>query len=494
MKETSYWIDTMKKKYFYPSITSNIKTDILIIGAGMSGLSCAYHLSKYNKQITVVEANKVGYGASGRNTGKLSAQHGLIYHKLIESIGLQQAKLHYQAQKQAISEITALCKKHAIPIYPHDTILYATTPQGKQQLQDEYQAYIDLQIPCSFIEHIDDIPNCIAALTMHKQAIFHPYHFLQELSSILTKQQVAIFEDSPVSQVLKQPDQTYNVICNEYTITANTVICTTQVPIIDHGHLYVTKMQCEQEHIHTLPNKKMPTCLQIDDQKHSFNTFEHTLFFVHHSHKSGITNSNLTNNSSFNQTASYHWSNSDYTTIDKLPFIGPIDKQNYHLLFASGYGKWGNTNGYFAGKLLSEYVLQQHTPYHTLYSPFRKLCYTSSFYLKENIQNMTNFFIGHISIYDDELPQPLQGKKIRKNNHTYGAYREEDGTLYIVDITCPHLGCICNFNEIDKTWDCPCHGSRYTYKGEIIKGPSTTKLNAYTQSKNHIDPHIFEKR
>ena len=495
MKEASYWIDTVNKTYQYASITSNIETDILIIGAGMTGLSCAYHLTKYNKQVTVVEADTIGYGASGRSTGKLTAQHGPIYHMLIESIGLQQTKLHYQAQKQSLFEIETICKKHSIPIFNSDTMLYATTLQGKQCLQDEYQAYIDLQIPCSFIDHVSHIPNCIAALKMHGQATFHPYHFLQELSSIITKQQGVIYENSHVSQVLKQPDQTYAVTCNGYTIKANTVICATQVPIIDHGHLYVTKMQCEQEHIYAISNMMMPVCLQIDDQKYSFHTYEKTLLFVHNNHKSGIPYSSKTMPGYLDLKAyTHHWSSSDYTTIDKLPFIGPIDKNNHHLLFASGYGKWGNTNGYFAGKLLCDYVMQQHSPYHSLYSPFRKLPYLSSAYLKENIQNMTNFLKGHLYFFDEELPQPLQGKKIRKNHHTYGAYREEDGTLYIVDITCPHLGCICNFNEIDKTWDCPCHGSRYSYKGDVVKGPTTSKLNTYTQSCNHIDPHIFEKR
>lgn len=502
MKETSYWIDTYKHPTLYPSLNETIHTDILIIGAGITGLTCAYYLTKQCQQrVVIVESDRVGYGASGRSTGKVSAQHGLIYHSLIEKIGYDKANLYYQAQIHAIQEIEEICKSHHIAcnFERKDTMIYAETSVGKQALQDEYQAYLDLHIPCTFLDD-HQFSQGKAALIMHEQATFQPYAYLQGLANIITKQKGIIYEQSSVQEVLKQENNIYQVLCNSHHIYAKNVVLATQIPILDHGHLFVTNMHCDQEHIHTASNILKPVCLQIDASKYSFHTVEDTTLFVHGNHKSGV---NALDPSSLLQEAmdilqtkqlTYHWSSSDYTTFDMIPMIGPLDKNNDHIVFATGYGKWGNTNGHVAGKLLCAYLLQKPSKYCDIFSPHRKKSMFSFSYVKENLQNASSFMKGHLQIPDSELPKPLEGKKITIQNHTYGAYREQDGTLYIVDITCPHLGCICNFNEVDKTWDCPCHGSRYSYQGILRRGPSTSNLHTFNETKNKVDPHIFEPK
>lgn len=476
--------------------------DIVIIGAGLSGLSTAYYLSSVTTDVIVVEADRVCYGASGRNTGKITAQHGLLYKQLIETYGKQFAAAYYQANIEAIDSIEAIVHTHAIDcdfqrcnstLFTQDALLCA-------DLQDEYQAYLDLHIPCHYEEETQDPIPTKARLHMHYQAKYNPYAYGVALRQIIQDTGMQVFEHSPVDTMLKDDDGGYIVIVNEKKIHANKVIFTSQFPFIDHGHFYFTKMYCEQERIvHATLKTPLPNLMMrnIETPLHSYNTYHTDIFIGGNSYKSGQTPevSKQAFLSHIYKSLPIHkidsdWSSQDYITFDKIPFIGKLDKHDENVLFASGFNKWGNTNSNLAGKLLCAYALHQGSQYREVYTPQRSTTFFSFPFLKENLNVAYEFIKGKMKPDDQEYPSIQQGKKMQIDNHTYGVYRDENDALFIVDITCPHMGCVCSFNAIDKTWDCPCHGSRFSYTGEIIKGPATHRLRAYGDGLNTIDPHI----
>lgn len=504
MKE-SYWVKHAGQKETYPSISKEMDANIVIVGAGLTGLSTAYYLSKVTNDVFVLEADEVCYGASGRNTGKVTAQHGLLYKDIIEMYGRDFALQYYQANEEAIQSIASIIEEHhiACDFQRCSAALFTQDKTMIAQLQDEYQAYLDLRIPCTFIEHTP-FPFAIeAGLQMHYQAKFNPYAYGQALAKMISEAGIHIYEHSPVETMVNDDDGTYTLLVNGKKIHANKVIFASQFPFIDHAHLYFTRMYCEQESIICAELKEdAPDTMMLNIEKplHSYNGYGQRMFIGGKNYKSGQTCEVSEENFHAHALKTFHldtiddeWSSQDYITFDKLPFIGKLDKYNEKILFASGFNKWGNTTSNIAGKLLCAHVLDQPSQYRSLFSPQRFKNIFSAPFVKENLNVAYEFIKGKIKHGDHEYPYIQQGKAMQIDGHTYGVYRDEYEALFIVDITCPHLGCICNFNAVDKTWDCPCHGSRYSYTGEIVKGPTTQCLRPYGDGLNPIQPHIFKQ-
>ncbi|GAY76927.1 rieske [2Fe-2S] iron-sulfur protein [Sporolactobacillus inulinus] len=183
-----------------------------------------------------------------------------------------------------------------------------------------------------------------------------------------------------------------------------------------------------------------------------------------------------------------HWSAQDFTTLDQVPYIGRMTKNNPHILVAAGFHKWGMTTSTIAAQILTDIVLEQANPYLALFSPsrFEATSMLASF-LVENLQVAGQLIKGKLSRpvpLSDEL-QNDQAVIAELHGERVGAYRNEKGELTVVDTTCPHLGCEVNWNEGEKSWDCPCHGSRFKASGEIIDGPAKDPLKLFFSEAGH---------
>lgn len=499
--KNSYWIETTEKKQTFSSIEQDTHANIVIVGAGLTGLSTAYYLSKVTTDVLILEADEVGYGASGRNTGKVTSQHGLIYNELLHNYDRVIAKQYYLANEEALTSIEEIIKQNGIDCDFNrcNSMIYTNDPTMVAKLQDEYQAYLDLEIPCAYVTQTKYPFDIKAGIVMKQQAKFNPYAYALGLSDIVHKAGISIYEHSPVETMIEE-DGHYTLWVNKHKVHANKVIFASQFPFIDHGHFYFTRMYCMQESIvcgkgnETLPNDML---LNIEKPLHSYNPYTNQILVGGNSYKSGQKNE--VSDEAFRHHAlktfhlesiDYEWSSQDYISFDKMPYIGMLDKQNENLLFASGYSKWGNTSSNVAGKLLCAYAIGQNSQYRMIFSPQRFSSIFSLPFVKENMNVAYEFIKGKFKHGDDSYPAIKHAKVMQIDGHNYGVYRDEHEELFIVDITCPHLGCVCNFNHVDKTWDCPCHGSRYSYTGAIIKGPTTKPLQPYGEGLNKINPHL----
>ena len=498
----SYWINKQKQQLQFPQVTKELDTNIVIIGGGLCGLSSAYYLSKAKEDIIVLEAEEIGRGASGRNTGKVTSHHGLIYRHLLESYDKHFARLYYHANEEAITSIEEIIQEHGIDCDFHrcDTMLYTNDDVQIAQLQDEYQVYLDLHIPCTYVEKQTTPFAMKAGLIMHYQAVYDPYAYACGLAKVLRDAGVSLYEHSPVSDLQEEADGSYTLLCNNQRIHAKKVILATQFPILDHGHFYFARMRCDQETILLCDyHGEDCTALSIDTPMRSWNSIRDGILIGGNSGKSGQQDSSdlqemlkeVAQSSSIGDVKA-GWSNSDYISFDHIPFIGKLDKHNENLLFASGFSKWGNTSANIAGKLLCAHALGKRSQYRVIFTPQRMSDIFSLPFVKENLNVAYEFIKGKFKHPDDQYPDIGEGKLVQIDDHTYGVYRDEEEILHIVDVTCPHLGCVCHFNAMDKTWDCPCHGSRFSYTGELIKGPATYRLHRYGEGFNEIDPHIID--
>lgn len=496
----SYWIKHTKQKKCYPCVEKDIHANIVIVGAGLTGLSTAYYMSNTTSELLILESDQIGYGASGRNTGKITFQHGLLYHTLMEKYDKIFAQRYYQAQCDAMTSIQAIIEEHhiACEYQKTDAIIYTNDTTRIAELHDEYQAYLDLEIPCEFIRSQTNTTFMEAGILVKNQAKFNPYAYCLGLSDILDDRHIRIFEHSALMD-MKKTKEGYALYVNDHIVTANKVVFTCQFPFIDHMHLYFTRMRPLQESMCSAKaTKELSPAMMINIElpMHSANVFSDTIVMSGNPHKSG--QGSLESHQDFVKSLyslypiheiEETWSNEDYFTFDYLPLIGKLDKQNDDLYFASGYRGWGNTTSNMAAKILSAYLLDQYSTYAMMASP-QRASFLSLPFLKENLNTAFHYLKSKITKPDVEYPLRKQAKQMEIDGHLYGVYRDEEDELYIVDITCPHMGCICNFNHVDKTWDCPCHGSRFSYTGEVVKGPAGLRLHAYGDDLNTVDPHI----
>lgn len=500
----SYWIKAKKEVKHYPAIEKEMDANIVIIGGGLCGLTSAYYLSHIEDDIMVIEADRIGSGASGRNTGKITCQHGLLYKDLIAHHGIEKASQYYKANNEAIDSIARIVKSAQIDCAFErcDSLMYTNDPAKIQDYKDEYQAYLDLEIPCTYVENTPYPFPIEAGLIMHQQAKYDPYAYLLGLTKLIEQANISIFEESPVTEMVKEEDGTYTLLLkNRQKVHANKVILATQFPIFDHGHFYFARMYCEQSTILYTPYKSDQQMMAIctDEIMHSYSTMKDDLLIGGNNYKSGQHKDAYLDQMKDDaiklfklQDTPTHWSSSDYISFDHIPLIGKLDKHDDRVLFASGFSKWGNTTSNVAAKLLCAHILLYRIPYRSLFSPQRYVNIFSAPFVKENLNVAYEYIKGKLKPEDNEYPHKKEAKRMQIDGHLYGVYRDEKDDLFIVDITCPHLGCICNFNAVDKTWDCPCHGSRFSYTGEVIKGPATKRLHPYSEGLNTIDPHIIE--
>lgn len=499
----SYWMKEATKEKKYSTVTRDLRANIVIIGGGLTGLSSAYYVSSTTTDVLVLEADAIGYGASGRNTGKITFQHGALYHKLLEKYDKVFASKYYHAQVDAMRSIASIIEEHQISCgyEVRDALLYTNDVTKVFTLQDEYQTYHELGIEAQYLEESETPIAMKAGILLHDQASYNPYDYCLGLSDVLDERGIAIYEHSAVQSMEKDEDGHYCLFVDTYVVHANKVIFACQFPFIDHMHFYFSRMLAIQENlVHAKGSQPQSPVmmLSIDEQLHSANMFHDQWVLSGNKRRSGtgFPEDYETYQKSLYQlypiaSIEGEWSNEDYLSFDDLPLIGRLEKDNDDLLFASGYNAWGNTTSNMAAKILCAYVIGQYSSYAMLVSPQRTSFLTLPF-LKENLSTAFAYIKSKMKMGEVSYPMKKQAKQIEIDGHLYGAYRDEQDELYIVDITCPHMGCICNFNHVDKTWDCPCHGSRFSYKGDIIKGPSCHCLHPYGDELNTVDPHVIK--
>ena len=188
----------------------------------------------------------------------------------------------------------------------------------------------------------------------------------------------------------------------------------------------------------------------------------------------------------------YKWSTQDYMSFDDMPYIGYINKREDNVYVATGFCKWGMTNGTLASIIIRDLICYRESKYENIFNPSRIGSVLSSEFVIENLNVAFNYIKGKLKIGSEELPiEQGEGKIVNIKGKRYGAYRHYNDDLYIVDNTCTHVGCELRFNSAEKTWDCPCHASRFDYKGNVIEGPALKNLKVYGKGKNDVNPKLI---
>ncbi|MCI8777529.1 MAG: FAD-dependent oxidoreductase [Bacilli bacterium] len=484
MKNESIW-KINNRSFKTKELTNDLKTDILIIGGGITGISTAFYLKDKQLDITLIEANEIGSGATLNTTGKITFLQGLIYHKLENIFDFNTSLKYLQSQLDAINLIEANIKKYDIncDYLRNSSYVYTNKDSEIKEFLKEQQFFDKVNLDYKIINKLPDDLDCKYGIKVDNTAIFHPIKYLYKLTEEILKTNVKIYENTPALKIEKL-DNHYNIYTSKNIITANKVIIATHYPFFVMPGLIPFKTHLEKEYVlaskidkikkyNAITNNNPITSIRYHQDKENYIIFASIESKLSKNLNNEANFKNLIKKfeSKFSNKITNLWFTYDLITNDKLPIIGKL-KENLYI--ATGFNKWGMTNGTLAGKILSDLITNENNQYINLFDPEREI----------TMEQIKNFFVDGFttisSMVDSKINknkdfyENVRFKKI--NNMECAIYIDENKREHIVKNKCPHMGCSLIFNNEEKTWDCPCHGSRYDIDGNVIKGPSNKNI------------------
>lgn len=431
-KHESLWYGTEKIDSF-DRLKKDIKTEVLIIGGGLCGLLTAYSLKEKGVSCVLVEKGRIMNGVSGNTTAKITAQHGLIYHKLLKSMGEEKAKLYLRINLEAIGKFEELSEKYSCDFQKKDNFVYST--ESNEKLQDEMKALRILGYKAEFERSLPIPVDSFGAVKFSSQAEFHPMKLAKGVAG-----ELQIYENTFVRAVAGTTVRT-----DEAEITAKRIVVATHFPFINNHGAYFMKMYQHRSYVLALSGAAHYDGMYVDDRKDgmSFRNHGELLLLGGGDHRTGKKGGNWAELRSFKNACypeskeEFFWATQDCMTLDGVPYIGQYSKNTPDIYVATGFNKWGMTGSMVASQVLADMITGRKTPYEELFLPHRSML---------NPQLFLNGFETAVNF--------LTPTKKR----------------------CPHLGCALKWNSAEHSWDCPCHGSRFSEKGELLDNPSNGNL------------------
>lgn len=492
----SYWIaSTSENKY--PSLEEDIDVDIAIVGGGMVGISTAYQLRDVGFKIAILEAENIIMSTTAHTTAKLTSQHGLIYDKMKSQMGDKLAQQYASANEMAIHEIKKIANENNIQCdyMPESAFIYTQDDEYIKKIENEVDAAISLGINASYVDSIPFPLPIKAGIRFDNQAQFHPRKFLLPLANIIHNEGISIYEYSRVTEMDEDGDKYILTTSQGKKVRASKVIIASHYPFYNKPSMYYARLYVKRAYIVAIRAKeKYPGGMYINAETparslRQVNTDNGELILVvGESHKTGQsqdTNSHYEALIDFAkkiftvEEVLYRWSTQDCMTLDGIPYIGHFTRDTPNLYIATGFQKWGMTNSIVSSIILKDLILKGESPWEEVYNPSRKTVLASAKnFVVQNVNVATKLIEGKVSNIPDNLDiQQGEAQVVEIQGERIGAFKDDNGKLYFVDTTCTHMGCELNWNSAEKSWDCPCHGSRFTYDGKIIQGPAVEPLN-----------------
>jgi len=485
----SYWIASTEKTN-YPKLEGDINVDVAVIGGGITGLTSAYLLKQEGLSVAVLESSHIAEGTTGHTTAKVTSQHNIIYEKIKRQFGEERAKQYADANESAIKMIAQLVdfKKIDCDFIRKSAYVYTQEDRYIEKISEEVKTAVSLGLKATYLDELSLPFKVKAAYRFDNQAQFHPRKYLLALAPYINCDNSHIFENTKITDI-KEGDKCTLIAENGSKVVANNVIIASHFPFYDGLGLYFARIYPEREYVLGMQIKeKLPDGMYVSAEETGYSlrtqpyNSDELVLLTGQEHKTGQRDATSRYSklktfadSIFNvRDVPFRWSTQDYTTMDGVPYIGHLTAKHKNIFVATGFGKWGMTNGTVAGMLLRDLITKGESPFQDVYSPSRNASATSVKKLvQENINVAGNLIGGKLlQVPDDVQVENGEARVIEKDGNKIGVYRDENGVLYSMDTTCTHMGCELQWNTDDKSWDCPCHGSRFSYTGKVLEGPA----------------------
>ncbi len=472
----SIWNATCKLPKTEP-LSTGCTADVAVIGAGMAGLLTAYMLQKRGVDVIVIEGAEIACGMTKNTTAKITSQHALIYDRLITQMGEELAQQYASANQHAVSQYRELIQQNHIDCHFEEMPAYVYSLDETDKLKSEVKAANRLGIEAEFVQNttLPFAARVRGAVKFPMQAQFHPLEFIRFLAG-----ELRIYEHTMATKV---EENTVFTPCGN--ITAKNIVVATHFPFINAPGYYFARMHQERSYVIALENaaKLDGMYIDADNQGYSFRNYENLLLLGGGGHRTGKNKSG----GSYAQlreaakefypdrTEKYHWSAQDCIPMDGVPYIGHYSSETPNLFVATGFQKWGMSSSMAAAEILSDLITEQNNKNAEVFSPQRfHLSASVETLLQDSGQAVTGLLKGAFKIPSKHLEgvKPGHSGVVEYQGERVGVYKDEQGEVFIVSNKCSHLGCELTWNADELTWDCPCHGSRFDYKGNLINNPA----------------------
>jgi glycine/D-amino acid oxidase-like deaminating enzyme len=414
----------------FEAMEGNKSTDVLIIGGGIAGILCAYRLKNAGMDCMLMEATEICGGITKNTTAKITLGHGIIYDKMIRRFGEDKARLYVEAQIRAGKAYAKLCQDIDCDYETSDSFVYSL--HDREKIEKEAFALNRLGVSAE-VSNARELPFSVAgAVRVKDQAQFHPLKFLYAIAKDLP-----IYENTKVIELMP-----HKAITNHGSISFDKLIVATHFPILNKHGLYPLKLYQHRSYVLALKNTPTVTGMYVDecDTGLSFRSYGDLLLLGGGGHRTGKKGGTWRELEEFakkhykNAEIVGKWATQDCMTLDRIPYIGRYARSTPNVFVATGFNKWGMTNAMVAADLLCDLVRDKPNRYAEVFSPSRSML---------TPQLAVNAFESTVGLLTPTVPR------------------------------CPHLGCALKYNRAEHSWDCPCHGSRFTERGELIDNPAT---------------------
>lgn len=417
----------------FSTLDGDKKTDVLVIGGGIAGILCAYKLKQRGVNCIVLEADKICRGVTQNTTAKITSQHGFIYDKLIKNFGEEKALMYLESNEKAIDDFRRLAENIPCDFENKDNVVYST--DNIRKVEKELKSLERIGYKADYLDKIPVPVKIAGAVKFRNQAQFNPLKLLSEISKDLE-----IYENSKVIEVRGNTAITFHG-----DVVADKIIVATHFPFMNRRGAFFIKLYQERSYLIAYENGPKVNGMYLDEETggYSFRNYKNYLIVGGGDHRTGKQGGAYTQIRNFAKIhypdcpEKYHWATQDCMSLDSVPYIGQYSPKTPNLFVATGFNKWGMTSAMVSANLLADLVTGKDNDYKEVFLPSRSVLTTQLF-----------VNLGETAI---NLATPTTKR-------------------------CPHLGCALKWNPDEHTWDCPCHGSRFTEEGKLIENPATEDL------------------
>lgn len=492
----SIWLEGLERTE-YPTVSENMSKNIVVIGGGIAGILIAYELASRGEEVTLLEANQVLSGVTSCTTAHVTALQGYVYQKLLSIQSLEFAKRYYESQIEAIARYEKRIKKHKIECdwERHDAVLYTHTHVKKLYKEFSTLQKIGADVKMEQSVALPNFSN-VQTIRMLNQASFHPLKFLVQLPK-----KFEIFEQTRVVNV----DLRLKKLITDrgYEIMAKKIIIATNYPIVNVRGGYFLKLKQSNSYALGLKAKSTEDLIQSDiDEGITLRRWRDYAIVGGLDHETGkdddivrITELKKQANAMFRAKAEFAWCANDVMTYDGVPFAGTLTAKHDEVFVCTGFNKWGMANAMACSLVIADAITGNLNRFAPVFCPQRKNI--SAKILFSNLGSA----IWNVGIKPLILPFSIaknlpkdSGKIVWYRGKKKAVYKDASGELHACQPYCKHMGCQLSFNDSAKTWDCPCHGSRYDVDGNILKAPTTEHLCKQTNKQQEIQPEIDKNK
>jgi glycine/D-amino acid oxidase-like deaminating enzyme/nitrite reductase/ring-hydroxylating ferredoxin subunit len=491
----SYWVDSTDAPA-RPSLQGDIEVDVTVVGAGIVGLTAARLLKRAGKTVAVLEMDRVVRGVTGYTTAKVTAGHSLIYQQLEKKHGEKVARAYATANAGALEQMAKWIKEDGIDcdFERRSNFVYSETSAEKDSIEKEAEAARRAGLDVSLVTDTQLPYDVEAALRLDNQAQFHPRKYLLHFAEEIMRGGSDVFENSRVIDISE--GDPCEVTTETGRVLTSHVILATHYPFWDRGLLF-PRVHPKRSYAIAGPlnGSSAPEGMYISvDQPtrtiRSIPDGDRTLLMVggngHATGQKYDTEKEYKDLESWMaerfgiREVTHRWSTHDGVTVDLLPYVGTARRGTDRVYTATGFGKWGMTNGTAAAMVISDAILGRTNEFSSLFDPHRMTVKASAAKLAtENAKVARHWFgdrVNHPQGGAFDNLEPGQAAVKHVGVEQVAGYRDDEGSLHAVSATCTHLGCIVTWNGAEKSWDCPCHGSRFDTEGRVLHGPALKDL------------------